>query len=1538
MGPPLPLPPALPLLLPLLLALPAAWAAAVPEVRLGGLFPMFKAERDAFQLDLAGVRRFAAFQLALREINNKSDGLADQLLPRTRLLFTWRDSQRSDAASVEGAFELTRSAFGGAGVHAIVGAASSGPSIAAALVAGRAEVPQVSYASTSALLSDGRAYPYFLRTAPSDAFQGQLLADVIGNQFGFDKVATVASNDGYGLAGISSFHEAARALGIEILTRQTFEGGAVDLDEPIGQLLASRARVAVLFCQAADGGHFLLAAYDAGFGGEGHVWFGADALMRESLWLHAGVLLDEQLRLAVLRGFFGAAPSTQRTSERYRAFARRLAATAFDGCDEAVDDDGTPLWVRDHDGNASTPRVCVAHDGLEDSYAPYAYDATYALAYALHDLIETQGVPQVDGPQLYETLLRRVSFAGITGNVSFYDASLDPDRRFHGDRRQGIEYDVYNYAGVAAGLVRVATWALGDTFGERFRWVDGHSEASVVWSTADNSIPTQLRPLRCPAGEGTGVVEGVVKCVRCAEGSFSARDDDSACEACPAGSYQPREGSTSCEPCAVGFFQPEAKAACLPCPTGVSSLGGSTSCGVCAEGYLLSPARGATPSSASCLPCADGMVCGWNTTVGTVALREGYWRASAASTDIRRCSLAAATCAGGGAAACADGHAGPRCEACAHASQYRVDEGRACADCPDLQRRLWLLFGALAGGGIAAAAAAAALARRAPRVWRAGRRAGVRLRRWLSVHALVPKAKIVFAFLQTARLLPTVYGLKLPESYYAWLRFLAVFQIDWSELVYPGLCLPGGFFAQLLVVTLTPIVAVAVAIFGSMAAGRANRTALSLRQSVFRVLPLVLLVAFCFTPSTSRSIFAVWSCETFEVDSGATPPTTVRYLIADLRIKCDYSDEAYLRLLALAYVVVPLWPIGVPLLFSLLLAASWSAIRRGHVNRLVGATSFLHREYIKDFYWWEVFFLVQRLVIVGFLQWLSLRSHRVLSGMLIAVLYLIALFAAKPYKRQDVGCIAYGAQTAVVILLLLAMFVHYLTVLQEEVDHGHASELYVEVTGFNSVDDLAGTMVFALLLILTVICAGTLYQLVLHLGDKVVFMRLSTTSEPPELTLQPGKRYHLFLSHVWSTGQDQVATIKTRLLLMLPSSQIFRDVDDLDDISRLHDNVIASQCVLLFLSKGYFFSKNCLLEINTALRFERPLVLVNETEAIHGGMTMDSITSDCTSQGIQVDDLFRGGRELISWYRVASFQQLSLIKIAQHMLHASPNFSHLSDPPELYIPGELSKALFELPRPVHLLASARNPGAAQMAEEILARFPDLGLEIDEHCPKDWILKRRRSSANLSISSSSASWRHFLRRRVRLPPRNPTSPRSNEVTHMLLYLNQHTFTGDDGRALSREVRQAFDHDVQVILAHENDLERNGCDFDRLLLTTPQELIELGLYRHIAVPMYPEPYRNISIALLIKAMGGVTPRFQLPHVVRLASRSGSMRRSRTLCSRAALDDFSGDPSMDVLASRLASRQSRTRWLRFHTRLAWRERIRSVRPRRTADTLSA
>lgn len=81
-------------------------------------------------------------------------------------------------------------------------------------------------------------------------------------------------------------------------------------------------------------------------------------------------------------------------------------------------------------------------------------------------------------------------------------------------------------------------------------------------------------------------------------------------------------------------------------------------------------------------------------------------------------------------------------------------------------------------------------------------------------------------------------------------------------------------------------------------------------------------------------------------------------------------------------------------------------------------------------------------------------------------------------------------------------------------------------------------------------------------------MRLQESGHPPDLSLKVGMRYHLFLSHIWSSGQvsclesciafaqllpqkpllpipiiassqDQVANIKRKLQLVLPGVVIF---------------------------------------------------------------------------------------------------------------------------------------------------------------------------------------------------------------------------------------------------------------------------------------------------------------------------------------------------------------------------------------------------------------
>ena len=55
--------------------------------------------------------------------------------------------------------------------------------------------------------------------------------------------------------------------------------------------------------------------------------------------------------------------------------------------------------------------------------------------------------------------------------------------------------------------------------------------------------------------------------------------------------------------------------------------------------------------------------------------------------------------------------------------------------------------------------------------------------------------------------------------------------------------------------------------------------------------------------------------------------------------------------------------------------------------------------------------------------------------------------------------------------------------------------------------------------------------------SKATTLRLKNGKEPP-LTLAPEHHYHTFISHIWSTGQDQAAVLKRQLCLLLPTAKV----------------------------------------------------------------------------------------------------------------------------------------------------------------------------------------------------------------------------------------------------------------------------------------------------------------------------------------------------------------------------------------------------------------
>jgi hypothetical protein len=331
---------------------------------------------------------------------------------------------------------------------------------------------------------------------------------------------------------------------------------------------------------------------------------------------------------------------------------------------------------------------------------------------------------------------------------------------------------------------------------------------------------------------------------------------------------------------------------------------------------------------------------------------------------------------------------------------------------------------------------------------------------------------------------------------------------------------------------------------------------------------------------------------------------------------------------------------------------------------------------------------------------------------------------------------------------------------------------------------------------------------------------------------------------------------------------LLKDVDDMEDMACMEDYVQQSQCVLLFLSKGYFASASCQKELDCTFKANKPVVVVVEKDLQRGAMPLEVLRDKCDHKRPLLTQKIFDESEIVGWYRIAVFQQLTLKFISQAMLHATPAYSHLPQAPALYSKGELLQRRIVFEPPVTLYASPHNPGAAKLGEELHAQHP--GLRITLTTPK--VLQ---ASADPRSISEKFGWRSRVPSSELLLLHRPSalkksfeslgkSASTGEASQMLLYLNHNTFSnGSAAESLAAEVRRALHLGMPIVLAHENDRQsgRAGCMFERFFITTPHDLIEAGLYRKIATPCHPDPYRSTSMALLATVAGGHSEGYNL-----------------------------------------------------------------------------
>ena len=323
----------------------------------------------------------------------------------------------------------------------------------------------------------------------------------------------------------------------------------------------------------------------------------------------------------------------------------------------------------------------------------------------------------------------------------------------------------------------------------------------------------------------------------------------------------------------------------------------------------------------------------------------------------------------------------------------------------------------------------------------------------------------------------------------------------------------------------------------------------------------------------------------------------------------------------------------------------------------------------------------------------------------------------------------------------------------------------------------------------------------------------------------------------------------------------------------------------------------------------------------HGGAPLDILRTDCTSRGQGREDIFwqgqgddRVGRPIIPWQRLSEFQTTVLTLIAARVLHACPAYRKLDEPPALHVPGSITTRKLCFQARVELYVSSHNPGADAMAKE-LSRYcqrkvsaQDIGgLTIrlgknHEAAQDDLYISEHSASRDFSESMSAGTFHvrtvgrrptsHLLRRaRAKLGPAQNLIAESEETeaTHMLVYLNQNTFIGEDGHVLADELRLARSR-MPIVLVHEVDHERGGCAFEHLFQTTPEDLVSGGLYTKVALACQAAPLRDVSLALVVRALGAVPAP---SHLKRMVSTSRAVVESST-----SSQQFSGaSPSASI-----------------------------------------
>ncbi|XP_041266894.1 extracellular calcium-sensing receptor [Onychostruthus taczanowskii] len=575
------------------------------DIILGGLFPIHfgVAAKDqdlksrpesveCIRYNFRGFRWLQAMIFAIEEINS-----SPTLLPNMTLGYRIFDTCNTVSKALEATLSfvaqnkidsLNLDEFCNCSEHipstiAVVGATGSGISTAVANLLGLFYIPQVSYASSSRLLSNKNQFKSFLRTIPNDEHQATAMADII-EYFRWNWVGTIAADDDYGRPGIEKFREEAEERDIcidfsELISQYSDEE---EIQQVVEVIQNSTARVIVVFSSGPDLEPLIKEIVRRNITGK--IWLASEAWASSSLiampefFRVIGSTIGFALKAGQIPGFREFLQKVHPKKSTNNGFAKEFWEETFN-CylpDGSKNSPASTSFHKGHEeglgagnGTSAFRPPCTGDENITSVETPYmdythlrisynVYLAVYSIAHALQDIYTcTPG----------KGLFTNGSCADIKKVEAWQVLKHLRHLNFTNNMGEQVDFDEF---GDLVGNYSIINWHLSPEDGSVIFEEVGHynvyakkgerlfiNENKILWGGFSKEVPFSNCSRDCLPGTRKGIIEGeptcCFECVDCPDGEYSDETDASACDKCPE-DYWSNENHTSCIPKQIEFL------------------------------------------------------------------------------------------------------------------------------------------------------------------------------------------------------------------------------------------------------------------------------------------------------------------------------------------------------------------------------------------------------------------------------------------------------------------------------------------------------------------------------------------------------------------------------------------------------------------------------------------------------------------------------------------------------------------------------------------------------------------------------------------------------------------------------------------------------------------------------------------------------------------------------------------------------------------------------------------------------------------------